>query len=122
MVVGFGHRTVLISQALELNTTCKNGLIQWITYYIKDLHWFPQSSDSLLSIYSKFLLLLDVLGHSSDEQVGVKVEAVSTARTLAFDVWLIVHTEHGVTPIASHYQLMPAALLDQYVADDSAGA
>ena len=65
----------------------------------------------------KVLLLLHLLGHSSDEEVGVQVQAVRAAGTLALDVRLVVHAEHGVSPVASHHQLMPAALTDLHFAD-----
>lgn len=65
----------------------------------------------------KVLLLLHFLGHSSNEQVGVEVEAVCAVWTLAHDVRLVVHAEHGAAPVACHHQLMPAALIDLYFAD-----
>lgn len=68
------------------------------------------------------LLLLHFFRHPSNEQIGVQVEAVSSTRTLALDVRLVVHTEHGETPIAGHHQLMPAALSDFNVADHDARA
>lgn len=68
------------------------------------------------------LLSLHVLSHSSNEQVGVEVEAVCAARTLALDVRLVVHAEHGVAAVACHHQLMPAALIDLYFADQGACA
>lgn len=60
--------------------------------------------------------MLHFLGHSSNEEVGVKVKAICAARTLTLNVRLVVHTEHGVSAIASHYQLMPAALIDLHFA------
>lgn len=61
--------------------------------------------------------MLHVLLHSSDEEVGVQVEAVGAAWTLALHVLLVVHAEHGVPAIAGHHQLMPAALTDWHLAD-----
>lgn len=67
----------------------------------------------------EFLLLLNFLGHSSNEEVSVQVEAFSALGALAFDVWLIVYTQHGISAIACHHQLMPAALADLHLADHS---
>lgn len=54
--------------------------------------------------------------NAADEQVGVEVEAVGAARALALHVRLVVHAEHGVASVASHHQLMPAAVLDLHLA------
>lgn len=66
--------------------------------------------------------MLDVLRHSSDEQVGVEVEAICAPWALTLDVWLAVHAEHGVSAVASHHQLMPAALTDLNFAEGRACA
>lgn len=61
--------------------------------------------------------MLHVLLHASNEEVGVEVEAIGAAWTLALDVRFVVHAEHGVPAVASHHQLMPAALTDLHFAD-----
>lgn len=66
---------------------------------------------------NEILLLHDVVGHSSDEQVGVEVEAVRPLRALALDLRLVVHAQHAVAPVAGHDQLVPATPLDWHRAD-----
>lgn len=65
----------------------------------------------------RVVLVLHVLLHSSDEEVGVEVEAVGATWTLALHVLLVVNAQHGVPAIAGHHQLMPAALTDLHLAD-----
>lgn len=86
--------------------------------FLSDL--LPECYNNVQHVDGRILLLLHVLGHSPNEQVGVEVEAVCAARTLALDVRLVVHAEHGVAPVASHHQLMPAALVDWHFADHRA--
>lgn len=69
---------------------------------------------------SKVLRVSHFSRHSPDEEVSVEVEAVCATRALALDVRLIIHTEHCVASVASHHQLMPAALFDLYFADECA--
>lgn len=64
----------------------------------------------------KVLHVLQFRRHSANEEVCVKIEAVRAAWTLTLHVWLVVHTEHRAASIASHHQLMPAALIDLYFA------
>lgn len=90
---------------------------------LQTFHLTQATADGLLGHFlnalrgERVLLLLHFHRDSSNEQVGIQVEALGTTRTLALHVGLIVHAEHGVAPVARHHQLMPAALGDLHFAD-----
>lgn len=63
------------------------------------------------------LLWYHVFKHSSDEKVCVQVESICSWGTLSFNVRLIVHAQHGITPVTRYYELMPATRSNQDLTD-----
>ena len=66
--------------------------------------------------------LQQLVRHAPNEEVGVEVEAVGAGGALSLDVRLVVHAQHGVTPVPRHHQLVPAARLHAHLTDQRACA
>lgn len=101
---------------------CRQSMIQVIFLHNISLWLLTRLKRLLLVLFGGVLELLllycHVFRHSSDEKICVQVESICSWGTLSFNHRLIVHAQHGITPITHNYELMPATRLYHDLTDN----